>query len=126
MLISKIEDKNRGYNMRICFDLDETLCTGYPYEDSKPILESIAVVNRLKANGHVIIIHTARGMSSKQGNIGKIVKDIGKLTLEQLDSWGVEYDEIVFGKPSADFYVDDKAINAALIPQLERILRSRL
>ena len=111
--------------MRICFDLDETLCTGYPYIDARPIRESIEVVNRLKDSGHVIIIHTARGMSSSQGSLGKIVKDIGKLTLEQLDSWGVEYDEIVFGKPSADFYIDDKGINAALMPQLEQIIRSR-
>ena len=110
--------------MRICFDLDETLCTGYPYEEARPLEGAIAVVNALKEEGHVIIIHTARRMGRRQGNIGKVIKEVGKLTLEQLDRWGVQYDEMVFGKPSADFYVDDKAINAVEIPQLLDIIRS--
>lgn len=108
--------------MRICFDLDETLCTGYPYEKAKPIICAIHVLNSLHEAGHVIIIHTARGMSSRQGNVGKIVKDLGKLTLEQLDSWGVKYDEIVFGKPAADLYIDDKAVNASMILNLKDIV----
>ena len=108
--------------MRLCFDLDETLCTGYPYEECRPIPEAIDVVNSLKKKGCVIIIHTARGMNTYQGNTGKVVKNLGKLTLEQLNAWGVEYDEIVFGKPSADFYIDDKAISAAFIPKLKEFL----
>lgn len=109
--------------MRLCFDLDETLCTGYPYEKAVPIKPAIDVLNRLKSAGHVIIIHTARGMSTNKGNIGKVIKNIGAITLEQLDAWGVKYDEIVFGKPSADYYIDDKALDAKLIPELEEILR---
>ena len=110
--------------MRLCFDLDETLCTGYPYSEATPIWSAIDVLNRLKDSGHVIIIHTARGMNTNKGSIGKVVRDIGKLTLEQLDSWGVQYDEIVFGKPSADFYIDDKALNADLIPILDKIIEA--
>ena len=32
------------------------------------------------------------------------------LTKKQLDSWGVKYHEIFLGKPSGDYYIDDKGI----------------
>lgn len=111
--------------MRICFDLDETLCTGYPYNTAVPLKDRISIVNRLKASGHVIIIYTARGMGSSGGNTAKAIKNIGKLTLEQLDAWGVKYDEIVFGKPSADYYIDDKGINANNMLQFETLIGER-
>ena len=33
-------------------------------------------------------------MGKYEGNIGKALKEVGKLTLDQLDCWGVQYDEI--------------------------------
>jgi hypothetical protein len=33
-----------------------------------------------------------------------------ELTREQLMRWGVKYDALFMGKPSADFYIDDKGI----------------
>ena len=30
------------------------------------------------------------------------------ITKKQLKKWGVKYDELIFGKPSYDFFVDDK------------------
>lgn len=110
--------------MRICFDLDETLCTGYPYEKARPLHEAIAVVNSLKEKGHTIIIYTARRMSKHKGNIGKVLEEVGKLTFEQLDNWGIVYDELYFGKPSADYYIDDKAINACFINELLDIVEN--
>ena len=108
--------------MRLCFDLDGTLCTGRPYEEAQPIKESIQALNDLSAAGHEIIIYTARGMSSCKGNIGKVVNKLGALTLSQLEEWGVRYDEIIFGKPCADLYVDDKGVGIEMIPHLEEIL----
>ena len=108
--------------MRICFDLDNTLCEG-PYESARPLPGVKELLHRLKEEGHTIIIHTARGMNSSNGNIGKVISRLGKLTIDHLDEWDFPYDELVFGKPAADVYVDDKAINAALIHQLEYILR---
>ena len=33
------------------------------------------------------------------------------LTKMQLDIWGCKYHDLILGKPSADYYIDDKAIN---------------
>ena len=36
---------------------------------------------------------------------------IGKITFDTLDKYDIPYDEIYFGKPYADYYIDDLAIN---------------
>jgi capsule biosynthesis phosphatase len=100
---------------RICFDLDNTLVT-YPtifndYTTVKPIIENINFLKYLKKFGNTIIIYTARRMKTHKGNIGKINKDIGKITFDTLEKFDIPYDEIYFGKPYADFYIDDLAIN---------------
>ena len=95
--------------MRICFDLDLTLCTGKPYATAQPYSWAVDLLSELKSEGHTIIIYTARGMDSNKGNVSKVIHQLGKLTLDQLDQWGFQYDEIYFGKPSADLYIDDKA-----------------
>ena len=33
------------------------------------------------------------------------------LTLLQLDIWGCKYHELIMGKPHADLFIDDKAMN---------------
>ena len=33
-----------------------------------------------------------------------------KITMEQLDRWGVKYHSLFLGKPSGDVYIDDKGI----------------
>lgn len=100
---------------RICFDLDNTLVT-FPtikndYTSVKPIQKNIDFLKYLKRFGNTIIIYTARRMKTHNGNIGKINSDIGKITFETLDKFHIPYDEIYFGKPYADFYIDDLAIN---------------
>jgi capsule biosynthesis phosphatase len=101
---------------RYCFDLDNTLVT-FPkitgdYSSVLPIYKNIKIVKYLKKLGHTIIIYTARRMKTHKGNIGKLNKDIGKITFETLDKFDIPYDEIYFGKPYADFYIDDLAISA--------------
>jgi capsule biosynthesis phosphatase len=101
--------------LRICFDLDNTLVS-YPsipgdYSTVKPIFTNINLLNNLKRAGHEIIIYTARRMATHKHNLGKVMKDIALITLESLDALGIEYDEIIFGKPIADIYIDDRAIN---------------
>lgn len=102
-------------NKRICFDLDNTLVT-FPtirddYTSVKPIEKNIKFLKYLKGFGNTIIIYTARRMKTHNGNIGKINSDIGKITFETLDNFNIPYDEIYFGKPYADFYIDDFALN---------------
>jgi capsule biosynthesis phosphatase len=113
--IYKIDNKLLFRKMRICFDLDNTLVT-YPqvpndYSTVKPIENMISILQKLKMEGHTIIIYTARRMLTHGGNIGKIMQDIGKQTFDTLEKFNIPYDEIVFGKPIADMYIDDKAIN---------------
>ena len=100
---------------RICFDLDNTLVT-YPiipndYTTVQPIQKNIEYLNYLKKLGNTIIIYTARKMKSEGGNIGKVNANIGHITFDTLEKYEIPYDEIYFGKPYADFYIDDLGIN---------------
>ena len=49
-------------------------------------------------------LHTARGDGTGI--------DWSEVTARQLWDWNVPYDELRFGKPWADLYVDDRAMNA--------------
>jgi capsule biosynthesis phosphatase len=101
---------------RFCFDLDNTLVTPPrtpgDYSTCEPIKNMIAYVRKLYAEGHFIIIHTARRMRTHRGNVGAVVADVGLQTLVQLQRFDVPYHELIFGKPYADFYIDDKAVIA--------------
>jgi capsule biosynthesis phosphatase len=102
--------------MRICFDLDNTLVS-YPkikndYTSVEPITDNINYLRFLKEQGHTIIIYTARRMKTHNGNVGKIIQDVGAITLKNLTDFNIPYDEIYFGKPYADFYIDDLAIKS--------------
>jgi len=63
----------------------------------------------LKKAGHYIILQTARHMKTTDGDQGKVVARIGKKTLDWLDNHNIPYDEIHFGKPYAELYIDDLA-----------------
>ena len=93
--------------MIYCFDIDGTLCndTHGDYPKATPHPEVISKLNELYDGGHTIILHTARGATTGI--------DWHELTENQLRSWGVKYHKLLFGKPSADVYVDDKATNLA-------------
>jgi capsule biosynthesis phosphatase len=107
-----------GEKKRMCFDLDGTLVT-MPrkvgdYSTVEPLIKNIEYLRFLKKIGHTIIIYTARRMKTFSGNVGKVIQDVGKITLDTLEKFGIPYDEIYFGKPYADFYIDDLAVNANL------------
>ncbi len=50
-------------------------------------------------------------MKTHKGNVGKIIADIGKVTIDKLEEFGIPYDELLFGKPHADRYIDDLGVN---------------
>jgi len=110
------ENHQAPEKLRFCFDLDHTLVSEplYPgrYDTCRPINDNIKLLRQLKQQGHYIIINTARRMRTHAGNLGAIMADIGQSTMEQLDQMGIVYDELHFGKPHADYYIDDKAVNA--------------
>ena len=93
--------------MKYCFDLDGTLCsnTWGKYSKAEPFEDCIAEVNKLFSEGNIIKIFTARGTTSGT--------DWTVLTKEQLETWGVNYHELIMNvKPPADIIIDDIAINA--------------
>ena len=89
-----------------CFDIDGTICTNTEgdYDRAQPYGDVIVRINALAQDGHRILLYTARGSTTGI--------DWRALTERQLQQWGVRYDALVLGKPTADVYVDDKAVNA--------------
>lgn len=86
------------------FDLDGTLCStpdGGVYSNCEPRWSRIELVRELYADGHTIVISTARGPMWYD------------FTKEQLRGWDVPFHVVSVGaKPYGDLYVDDKAVNA--------------
>jgi len=100
--------------MRIVIDLDGTICEikrpDQSYEDVAILPGAAETISALRAQGHYIIIQSARNMAACESNLGKVMKNVGLVTLEWLQKHGVEYDEIYFGKPNAHVYIDDRAL----------------
>lgn len=92
--------------MIYCIDIDETLCHSIEddYAHSMPCAEAIMKVNKLYDEGHIIKLFTGRGSWDNY--------DWREFTKKQLQQWGVKYHELIMGKPHADVFIDDKAINA--------------
>ena len=99
--------------MIICVDLDGTLCEtkkpGQSYADVKPLEGAVENMQYFRESGHYLIIYTARHMKTCGGNVGRILALQGKTLFNWLDKHKIPYDEVVFGKPLADVYIDDKA-----------------
>ena len=83
----------------LCIDLDHTLCTSSgDYAKAEPIPGARESLRTLRKAGWVIVLHTARHFNHWQ------------VTVSWLDQHGFVYDQIVFSKPPARFYIDDRAI----------------
>ena len=99
--------------MRICIDIDGTIChlrkPFETYKDLKPIEGAVDKLKNFRSQGHYIILHTARHMKTCQGNIGQVIARQSHTLTDWLSKHGFEYDELWFGKPHADIYIDDKA-----------------
>jgi len=96
----------------IIVDIDGTICTqvgdpGKPispeeFMEAEPFPKRIEYLNSLYDEGHYIQYWTARGCMS---GIDKL-----KETREQLDSWGVKYNDVAVFKPFYDVWIDDKSV----------------
>ncbi len=97
---------NDAGNKTFCFDIDGVIAQlqkDNNYELSEPNFATIEKINKLYSNNNYIILFTARG--SKTGINWE------EITRKQMEKWGVKYHELKFGKPAADFYIDDRLIN---------------
>lgn len=102
----KLRDERRTF----VFDIDGVIAKFNPsldYAASEPNEPVIRAVGKLFDQGHKIVLFTARGY--------KTGRDWSAVTREQLERWGVKYSELKFGKPDADFYVDDKMLPLAAL-----------
>lgn len=96
---------NQKGKKTFCFDIDGvimTLVPGNDYNKAQPITETVELINKLYETGHYIILFTARGYITKI--------DWELITIQQLKRAGVKYHELKFGKPAADYYIDDRFI----------------
>jgi len=98
--------------MRVCVDLDGTICELSPngdYASARPVPGAREALVELKRRGAYVIIYTARRMRTHDGNLVKVCAEIGDLTRAWLREHGIPHDEVVFGKPYAHVYIDDLA-----------------
>jgi hypothetical protein len=98
----------------IIFDIDNTIAItkGNKYSVARPILSKIKIINKLYENGHIIKIFTSRYMGKHKENTNLIKRIYYKKTYRQLKKWGLKFNELIFGKPIFDYFIDDKAFNS--------------
>ena len=102
-------------NISFVFDIDDTICNNKNrnYANAEPIKEVIDKINYLYNNGATIKLYTSRGMVSCNGDLEKIIAKNKDILEKWLKKNKVKYNELIFGKPLGDLYVDDKAMNVS-------------
>ena len=99
--------------MKICIVIDGVVCElrrpEQDYADLAPLPGAVEKINALKQAGHYLILCTARHMATCNSNVGMVVARQGKTLLDWLARHEIPYDELWFGKPHADVYLDDNA-----------------
>ena len=114
IIIEKLMTKYNGVQMptgkTFCFDIDGVLGRfadikdmAGNYANNLPNQPMIDICNKLYDAGNKIILHTARGSGNGI--------DWSDRTRAQLAHWGLRYHALTFGKPPADFYIDDKMMS---------------
>ena len=100
------EEKGLVMKSKFVIDIDGTICTQKrDYNMAQPIEDNIKKIQKLFEDGNEIQYFTARGTETGI--------DWKEVTINQLKEWGLPNPEnVLFGKPSADVYIDDRALNA--------------
>ena len=88
--------------MKIVIDLDGTICS-----EEKQFSRALAKIkpyakesiDKLKENGYIIIIYSARTWAEYE------------LTINWLNTNNIQFDQLILGKPQGDYWIDDRAIN---------------
>ena len=93
-------------------DIDDTICftNNRDFENSTPNTKVIDKINELYNKGWKIVLFTARGAKSCKTIEEKVLK-YWDVTTKWLEKNNVLYNELIFGKMNADYYVDDKNIS---------------
>jgi len=102
-------------SMKYVVDIDGTICTSVTdgnYANALSIYDRIDKINKLYDEGNYIVYLTARGMGRHSNNADLAKERFYELTELQLRLWECKYHELFLGKPSGDYYIDDKGINS--------------
>lgn len=109
--IDTIEDYQYAkflHSRKYVIDIDGVVCSQedntLDYSKAKPIMANIKKLNNLYEAGNTLVYQTARGYETG--------KDWRGVTEKQFKEWGIKHHKLLMGKPSADYYIDDKAINS--------------
>jgi len=108
-------EHTRDERLTFVVDVDgvvASLTPGNDYTLAEPLGETIAAVNALYEKGHRIVMLTARGSATGI--------DWRKTTEEQFARWGLRYHELHFGKPAADYYIDDRLMPVSALKAMAR------
>jgi haloacid dehalogenase-like hydrolase. len=87
--------------MRLIIDLDGTICTEektYSRSLAKPFKNAVISINALYAQGHTIIIYSARSWQEYE------------MTSKWLKTYGIKYHQLILGKPIGDLWIDDRSL----------------
>lgn len=101
---------DEGRHAKVVCDIDGVIAqktNDNNYYEATPNIGNISLINRLYENGNEVILFTARGYATKI--------DWEETTQKQMKQWGVKYSQLLFGKPDADFYIDDKLLDIELL-----------
>ena len=87
--------------MQLIIDLDGTICTEektFSRNLAKPNKDAKESLEKLKNMGYTIIIYTARSWNEYEMTIDWLKKNI------------IPFDQLIMGKPTGDYWIDDRAI----------------
>ncbi len=87
-------------NVRYCVDFDGTLCAS-----GKPNIGLIMQMRSVQAQGHSVILFTSR--------TGKRLHE----AVAFCRKYGLVFNEVIGGKPLADYYIDDKAVPVRFVDE---------
>lgn len=99
--------------MRLIIDLDGTICSEekqFSRALAKPLPGSALFIQKLKQQGHTIIIYSARTWAEYE------------MTVEWLHSNLIPFDQLILGKPIGDYWIDDRAIKFETWDDIEKKL----
>ena len=85
----------------VCIDIDGTICSQEKpenYSNAVPLEGALETLSKIKKDGYNIVLFTARHFNHWE------------TTKKWLKKYNVIYDQIVYGKPTAAYYIDDRAI----------------
>ena len=99
----------------LVFDVDDTISIhkNRDYPNAQPIQPVIDKLNRLHDEGYYIKLFTGRGQLSCNGDLNLIIERNKDVLETWLKNHGVKYDELIFGKPVGDWYIDDKGLSVS-------------